>query len=71
MLDIVMSVAFENTDKAIDIAFNICLWIGNRITDSCLSTEIHDSIEISVGEQHLHSLGIFQVHTDKTEPFFC
>ena len=72
MFNLVVATAFKNIYKSIKIALYICVWISDGISYPSLSSEIDNSIKVSICKQHLHCVGVFKIHPDKTETrVFC
>jgi hypothetical protein len=45
MFDLVMPAAFEDIHKTDNIAIDVCIGVGNRVSDTCLGSKVNNSVE--------------------------
>ena len=62
----VPATTLQHIEKSVDITLNISPGIRNRIPHASLCCQMTNPIEPLIHEQHLHSLTVLQIHTDKT-----
>ncbi len=62
-----MTAAFEHVDEAVDVAFDVCLRVGDGVSYAGLGAEVHHGVEGAVGEEHPHGLCILEVHAYEAE----
>ncbi len=65
MPDLVMTTAFKNIDKTINITFNISMRILNRISHTCLRGKIYDYVKFFIRKKHGHGIRIFKIHANE------
>ena len=60
-----MPATFQHIQETIYITFYISIRVLYGITHSCLSSQVYNLVKMLIGKKHLHSLSVFQIHTDK------
>ena len=71
MRNLIMAAIFKDVQKTYDIRIDVSPGIFQTVSDTCLCSEIHDSVKSMLVKNILNGIRIFQISFNETEVFFC
>ena len=67
MFDVVVTTSFEDVQETADVAVDVRVRVNERVSDSCLGSKVHDSIELLLNKKALNPFSVLKIEAHGLE----